>query len=149
MYLKPLLTLFGLGAIRKIGAILLDLLVPLVVLRLTRLNRPLLALGFALGFFSVSFAALAQCVQYWPPVFVMLATRLAVLTAWKKKKASARKLSLIFTISGAIANYLDLLTFPLVSLAVPLILYFALENKISPAKAVSRFISLSLSWLLS
>ena len=150
VYLKPLLVLFDLGVIRAIGGVLQGLLVLLIVLRLVRLNRPLLALGFVTGYFSVSVVALAQCLQYWPPVFVMLATCLAVLVACEKRKASVRRLSLIFTVSGAVVNYLDLLTFPLVSLAVPLILYFVLEDKIAPVKrAVCRFIFLSLSWFLA
>lgn len=81
MYLKPLLVLFDLGVIRAIGGVLQGLL----VLRLARLSRLLLALGFVTGYFSVSVVALAQCLQYWPPVFVMLATCLAVLVAWEKR----------------------------------------------------------------
>ena len=149
VFLKPLLLFFDIGVIRILGGVFQCLLVLFIVLRLGKLNRPLLALGFVLGFFSVSFVALAQCVQYWPPVFIMLGTCLAVLVAWEKGSASARKLSLIFTVSGAVVNYLDLLTFPLVALAVPLILYFVLENKIAPVKAVCRFVFLSFSWLVS
>lgn len=149
VYLKPLLSLFDLRTIGIIGGVLQGILVLLVVLQLVRLNRPLLALGFILGFFSVSFIALAECLQYWPPVFVMLATCLAVLMAWEKNNASAGRLSLIFSISGAAVNYLDLLTFPLVALAVPMILYFVLEDRFALAKNVFRFVFLSLSWLFS
>lgn len=149
VFLKPLLVLFDISLIAKLGGALQCLLVLLIASRLVKLNRPLLALGFVVGFFSVSFVALAKCIQYWPPVFVMLAACLAVLVAWEKGKASAGRLSLIFTFSGAAVNYLDLLTFPLVALAVPLILYFVLENKLAPLRAVCRFALLSFSWLVS
>ncbi len=149
VYLKPLLTLFDLSAIRIVGGISQGLLVLLIVMRLIKLNRPLLALGFTIGYFSVSWVALAKCLQYWPSVFVMLATCLAVLVIWERKKASAGRLSLVFSVSGALLNYLDLLTFPLVALAVPLILYFALEDKFEPVRAACRFALFSVSWLLS
>ena len=149
IYVKPLLCLFSFGMIRKVGVVLQALLLVCILWRLVKVRRPLVALGFWLGYVTVSVKAIGYCLQYWPATFGMLFTSLAIVLMWERKAVSLSRLSLLFTITGAAINYFDFLTYPLVTLVVPLLLLFALEGSSDPRRALSVFVVCALSWALA
>ncbi len=146
IYVKPLLCFFSYGTIRKIGVVLQSLLVGLILWRLIKNRRPLVALGFWLGYVTVSIKAIGYCLQYWPATFAMLIASLAIVVMWEKKTATIAHLSLLFAVTGAAVNYFDFLTFPLVSLTIPLLLLFALEGLSDSRRVLRTFILCALSW---
>lgn len=146
IYVKPLLCVFSFRAIRRIGLLLQVLLLLCIMWRLVKSHRPLIALGFWLGYVTVSVKALGYCLQYWPVTFSMLITCLAIVAMWERNVVSASRISLLFTVTGAAVNYFDFLTFPLVTLTIPLLLLFALEGPSSPKYVMQVFILSALSW---
>ena len=146
IYTKPLLCFFTIGTIRKIGLALQVLLLVCIIWRLVKAHRSLVALGYWLGYVTVSVKAMGYCLQYWPATFCMLIASLAIVLMWEKEAISPSRLSLLFTVVGATINYFDLLTFPVVTLAVPLLLLFALEGPTDPKRVLWTVALCSFSW---
>ena len=57
-------------------------------------------------------------------------------------------MSIFFVVVGAMTSYLDLLTFPLISLGIPLVLWLTLNDSQSIWKNICRIFLLSLSWAI-
>ncbi len=146
VYIKPLFYFFSYGAVRKIGLVLQLLLVGVIIWRLVKARRTVLGLAFWLGYVTVSVKAVGYCLQYWSSTFIMLFACLAVVLAWEKRATSLKTLSLIFTIVGAAINYIDFLTFPLVTFVVPTLLLLALEKPHDAKRTLSVFAVCAVSW---
>lgn len=84
--------------------------------------------GFFLAYFLIMPMAASVCLQYAPASLVMLLACCAVLL-WDERIGEGIGLPAFFTLVGLMTNYLDLLTFPLVTLGFPLSLLLALRLK--------------------
>ena len=146
VYVKPLLCFFGYGAIRLLGLVLQLALLAAILWRLIKSGRPLMALGFGLGYITVSVFALGLCLQYWPAAFTLLIASLAVIRLCETGRATPPRLTLLFTVAGAAVNYFDLLTFPLITLGIPLLLYFALDQQAGVKRSLAVFVACASSW---
>ena len=82
--------------------------------------------GFFLAYFFMMPFSSSICLQF-APVSMLMLTASALILKWDE--AIARKITLpaFFAMLGVLTNYLDLLTFPLVSLGFPLVLLLALR----------------------
>lgn len=81
-----------------------------------------------LAYFLIMPMAAGVCLQYAPVSLVMLLACCAVL-AWDEKIDAAVGLPAFFALVGLVTNFVDLLTFPLVTLGFPLALLIALRLK--------------------
>lgn len=84
--------------------------------------------GFFLAYFLIMPAAAGVCLQYAPASLVMLLACCALLL-WDGKISEGIGLPAFFAFAGLVTNYVDLLTFPLVTLGFPLALLLALRLK--------------------
>lgn len=84
--------------------------------------------GFFLACFLLMPFSTSVCLQYVPVTMLMLAACACVLL-WDGRIADAVGMPAFFALLGLLTNYLDLLTFPLVSLGYPLILLLALRMR--------------------
>ena len=84
--------------------------------------------GFFLACFLLMPFSTSICLQYVPVTMLMLAACACVLL-WDGRIADAVGMPAFFALLGLLTNYLDLLTFPLVSLGYPLILLLALRMR--------------------
>lgn len=122
LFLKPLLVFFDLQAIRMINlAVHLILLLSVLILLYRRLNFKY-SLAYFCAFLFLSPEVTWQCLQYATSVNVMLLATLWVLLT----KDPFDKY--IFFIIGVITSAFDFLTFPLITLGVPLITYICLYD---------------------
>lgn len=81
-----------------------------------------------LAYFLIMPMAAGVCLQYAPASLVMLLACCAVL-AWDEKIEAAVSLPAFFALVGLVTNFVDLLTFPLITLGFPLVLLLALRMK--------------------
>lgn len=127
VYIRPLLEFFNYRSIRIIGYAAQLILLFAIGYKLVRIRRPLLAFAFLCSYASLSIKALGYCLQYWPSSFIALFSSILVIYMNEHSKLSPRNTVLVFTVIGAAINYFDFLTFPIVTLAIPLCLLVALR----------------------
>lgn len=127
VYTRPLLEFFNYRAIRIIGYAAQLILLFAIGYKLVRIRRPLLAFAYLCSYASISIKALGFCLQYWPSSFIALFASILVIYMNEHSKMSLRNTVLVFTVVGAVINYLDFLTFPIITLGIPLCLLVALK----------------------
>ena len=88
----------------------------------------LLIPGFFLSYFLLMPFSMSICLQYVPVSMLMLIACVLILR-WDEDIARAVTLPAFFAVLGVLTNYLDLLTFPMVSLGFPLVLLLALRMR--------------------
>lgn len=82
--------------------------------------------GFFLAYFLLMPFSVSICLQY-VPVSMLMLIACALILKWDEAIDRAMTLPAFFAILGVLTNYLDLLTFPMVSLGFPLLLLLALR----------------------
>lgn len=127
VYTRPLLEFFNYRAMRIIGYAAQLILLFAIGYKLVRIRRPLLAFAYLCSYASISIKALGYCLQYWPSSFIALFASILVIYMNEHSKLSSRNTVLVFTVVGAVINYLDFLTFPIITLGIPLCLLVALK----------------------
>lgn len=123
--LRPLLFLFNINQIRIILTILLAVLAILLLsLIIKRINIPTAVIFFT-GLLGVEYFYLGYSLQGIFVFIIMMVSSILVLARYDKIK----DLGLLFFITGMLTNFFDFLTVPIVTLMIPLILYFLLKQK--------------------
>lgn len=84
--------------------------------------------GFFTAYFLLMPFALGVCLQFATASLPMLAACIAVLL-WDEKLDTLIGMPAFFAVVGILTNYVDLLTYPLVTLGFPLVLFLALRMK--------------------
>lgn len=142
--LKPFLWLFNYGTIRSIlnfSHLFLFVLVMYYLKEKRYLFFPLLvlflfwnptSLSLSLQFSTISLITMATC----------------VLLLKNNEKLTRNKLEYLFLFVGAITSFVDFLTYPIVSLGVPLILYIAINYEDKERIDLKGIISFSIMWFI-
>lgn len=81
-------------------------------------------------------------------VFIVMFTAMLIV-AYKNEKWKNKSLyvwGILFLITGAFTSYLDLLTYPLVTLGVPLLLWFSLNYSGSLKENLKKIVYISVFW---
>ena len=124
--LKPLLTFLNYYQIRVVNTVASTMmfLLLLVLMWCKGLSRYLVPALVMIAFLTPPY--LFWCLQYAPSLHVMLIASLALLLGfrWLKRKQAFH---LFFMATGMAAAYFDILSYPIASLAIPL-LFFALMD---------------------
>lgn len=124
--LRLLLCVFNLSNIQMLLLFAQLALLAAVLLLMARRGLSALIPGFFTAWFLMMPAALGLCLQYAPVSLVTLAV-CAALLAGHERIGRFIGLPAFFALTGMATSYLDLLTFPLVSLGYPLVLLLALR----------------------
>jgi len=133
--LRPLLMVMGYGTIRYINMYHMLLLIIVVSIMLQkRLNIMFaLLLGFILATWYVNIFPFS--LQFSNVFYVMMYSIVFIL--WKDKKlvCENKHIAVLFLIIGSVVNFFDLLTYPLVTLCIPLTICYILRQKHSATTA--------------
>lgn len=142
--LKPLLMITNLSSIRMIMSVTQLLLVGIIIYAATKRGIGNLAIAFLASvpfFYFVSmFTSLSLSICF----YIMAAAVLIVLCGHEKLKEKNRYLY-FFLLVGMATAYLDFLTYPLVTLAFPLIVVLYLDKEVWKTK-VQKLFSYSIQW---
>jgi len=118
---KPLLVVFNYGQIRVLnGAVLCVLFAAVVFLMLKSGSICSMGIPFLFAVFCMIPKTVMQCLQYSTTTYVMLFA--VILLLCQKRVRSTLWYSCFFALVGIATVYVDFLTFPTLSLAIPLCL---------------------------
>ena len=123
--LRPLLVLFNINQIRMILTILLVALAIILSFLIGKKINFITAMTFLMGLLGVEYFYLGFSLQGIFVFIIMMISSIIILLRYKKIKS----FGLLFFITGILTNFFDFLTVPIVTLIIPLIIYFLLKQK--------------------
>lgn len=145
VYLKPLLMVLNYGQIRYlIGFVQFALLISVIYL-MAKNKKDKHILPFIAAYMFLNPAALSLSLQYLPISVLTMVQMLAVLKCEEKYKESWERWIYHFFIIGALVSYFDFLTYPLLSLGIPMC-YLLVENRKNLKEDILRFIGSCMAW---
>lgn len=146
--IKPMLMLFTLSSIRLINFIAQTGLSFAIMGILIAKKRGELAIPFFAAWLCLMPFTVYLSLQYSSTFYVTMI--LALIIALLYEKLDAAKLCILFEIGGIAEAYFDFLTYPIVSLGIPLILFFSLDadTQYTIKARIIQFFSICFSWCL-
>lgn len=148
VFLKPLLYFCSYSAIRYIMMFVQLGLFTLLILKLAEENKMLVFPVF-LAWLFLNPVVTMMSLQY-NSMFVVTFMAMLVI-AYKNQRWKNKQLyiwGIFFLITGAVSSYMDLLTYPLVTLGLPLLLWLSLNYSESLKENLKKVISLSVFWAI-
>ena len=142
--IRPLLCITTVNGIHVINIVLLSLLWLGMLLALWRRINHADALIIMLILGAVMIPSVPLCMNYVPTFYIALIASLLILL-WKPCTSRWSNTVPLFFVIGALTTFFDLLTTPMVAMAVPLMVYMLYRRPERPWRAV---ILLALAWLL-
>lgn len=126
--LRPILLFVSYGNIRQLYGLVLMLLIGLNFFLLVKKLDVFIAMAFLLSLYFVRFYTFFLSMQFANVFVLMLLFNLYLLT--RKADSLKKNFYLSFFIVGSLTNFIDLLTVPMITLGIPLILllYFKVIN---------------------
>lgn len=125
--LKPLLLVFSYTQIKYINIFLQTIL---VILLLNKINRKIgknYAIAMAISILFTFPFIIPMCMQYSTMTYVMLICSNILLWKWELWRRKSYH-SYYFLLVGCATCYFDFLTYPIISLGIPLLLFLLLER---------------------
>ena len=142
--MRPLLCITTLHGIRVINWVLLTLLLLGLLVAMRQRVGLTEALIVTLSLAAVMVPSVPMCLNYVPTFYIALLSSIIIL-CWKPVTTKWHCSMTAFFIIGACTSFFDLLTTPMVALAVPLVVYMLY---LKPENTWRTVIMLSLAWLL-
>ena len=140
--LRPLLRVTTMRGIRMFNIFLLSLLLiattAVMIMRLGTRDALIISLSLLL----VMVPSVPLCLNYVPTFTIALLASLLILL-WERPTATRGDAVVLFFIIGAVTAFMDLLTTPLVAMAVPLAVYMLLRR---PDDACRTLMVMAVAW---
>ena len=145
IFLKPLLLFFHIEQIRLINLLFMVLLTMIIVYLFKKQNLSAYSIPYILSLLFLLPGLLYKTMLYYGIVYLVQISMIIMLYkhSWLSQK---ERYVYFFFIIGILACYIDILSFPLLSLGMPLTLYFLQTNHLSVQEAVKRFIAYTALW---
>lgn len=143
--IRPLLILFNINTIRIIFIIIFILLAIAFLYLVYKKINLITAVIFLLGLTYVEYFYIGFSLQGSFIFFIMMISSIILLERYERIKS----FPFAFFIIGMITNFFDFLTVPILTLGVPMLLYFLLKNKeqeLSIKEYILKIASLSIAW---
>lgn len=144
VFLKLLLLVFDYGDILAINMILHSLLVLLIIMGLYRNGKKYMILPFLAAIISMMPIAISLCLQYASIFYIMLVGTAVIV--WKYDRIRLDRMYLLFLVLGMVTSYVDFLTYPLVTLGVPLVVLMVYSNREKLRTRLFYLIQISAVW---
>jgi len=147
-YLRPLLLLVNYGNIRSLFIMLFFMLGFGVIYMLYKRTNIVTALIFLNGLLAIEYLLVGMTMQSSSMFFIAMGASIFILARFEKQK----DFQVFFFIIGALTSYFDLTSVPLVTLGMPLIIYFILlQNKkeLSCGETVATVFKFCINWGLA
>ena len=148
--IRPLLLFFNYEEIRYIFMMLIFVLLGISLLLIHKNLSFMHSIAFLFSMLSVCIFIVPMSIQYSSIFMIMLLGVILVNILHKNKKT--KLIPYLFFIIGGITTFLDLLTAPLLTLGVPLVVEILLKNKeekLTLKEAFVEIIKLSLLWAIA
>lgn len=131
IFLKPLLLIFDINGIRILNFILQAILVGLICLFMWKKCKKLL-IPYLLSLISISPFVVSMSMQFSSVYYIFNFVILFILIFYDKLNKNDN-FKYVFLISGILTSFFDFLTYPLITLLMPLIMLFYMKNNDLPS----------------
>lgn len=142
--LKPMLVFFSLDVIHVISSICLLILICLAFATLRKEFNIIVAIAFCIAMTMINITIVPFSLVFSPVIYTILISIVGIRLLYGKQRV------LLFLIIGSVVNYLDFLTFPLLTLCIPLALLvmYDIKHNDTYLSIVIKFIKSGFAWLL-
>ena len=147
VYVKPLLLFFNYNEIRMLNLFLQCILITFIILEMKQKQLDKYIIAFILFLFFMSFHILYLSLEY-SALFYVILLAVIIMLQHSTKLYSSNKIYSYFIIIGMCTCYIDVLTYPILTLGIPLVYYFILNNElcICTKKSFYEIINNSFAW---
>ncbi len=145
VFLRPFLLLFDYSTMQILSAIIFGILTVIMCYLIYRKINIFVAIAFIMSLFTADVFTAGVSLNAITPFYIAVIASIVLLWRFNKIKDKF----MIFFIIGSVTAYLDLLTTPLVTLGIPITLYFLLSQKqqeMSTKEIIIKLIKISLAW---
>lgn len=145
--LRPLTVVFQVQELRYLGMLLFYLLFFWSAWLIAQKTKPLHAMLYVLTIASGYLVAVTTCFQYLTTFYVLFLSLIVLLYRYDKDRPM--RLMLYFFIIGMVENFFDFLTYPIITLGIPLILLLWMKVRDERADFKNNFwfmFKASISW---
>ena len=119
------------------------LLVVAIIYLMTKRKLEKFILPFCIALFVISPITTGMSMQFSSVLYIFLIAMIVMLLFHEKLK---NKYGYFFLIIGMMTSFFDLLTYPVATFGIPIILFFILENK-SLKEGIKDLIIYGLAWI--
>ncbi|HFZ1709111.1 TPA: hypothetical protein ACIJWR_002075 [Citrobacter sedlakii] len=151
VFLRPLLSVFTIPEIRTIYGISILLLICSVFCALRTTLNYVVAISFAISMSMVHYEIFGQSMQFSNIFVITMIFMLFLSKRIETIRNNNEKIPFYFFVVGSIVNFVDLLTVPIVSLSLPMIMvifYINSANSVSAKNIVTLVLKSSVAWAL-
>ncbi len=145
LYLKPLLTILNYGQIRYLIGFLQFSLFAGILYLLVKKNKERHIVPFCVAYLFLNPAALSLSLQYFPASVLTMIQFLIILLQEGKYKNGVIRWIYHFFVVGCLIAYFDFLTFPLLTIGMPLVFLMA-ENPNKIKENIISFVGSCSAW---
>lgn len=145
LYIKPLLMMFNYGQIRYLISGIQFTLLAAVLYLFVKKNKEKHVIPFMAAYLFLNPAALSLSLQYFPASVLTMLQFVVILLQEDKYRTNPIRWIYHFFIVGCLIAYFDFLTYPMLTLGMPLIFLLA-ENKKSLKEDIVLFVGSCSAW---
>lgn len=145
--LRPLTVLFQVQEVRYLGMLAFQLLLFGSAWLIAKKTKPALAFLYVLTIGTACTAVVSTCFQFLSTFFVLFISLIVLFSKYDSKKKM--DFMMFFFVVGMVENFVDFLTYPIITLGIPLILLLWLRVRDEQADFRSNFCFMfkgSVSW---
>lgn len=144
IFIKLMLLVGDYPDILVFNTIVQFLLVMAIMIRLQKMGKGYAILPFGIVIASMMPVTIALCMQYCTVYYVTILGSLLLLKRYEKNPHA--DMCLLFLMIGMATSYVDFLTYPFVSLGIPLVFWLMLEQEEKLSRKVGRLLWNSGFW---
>jgi len=144
IFLKPLLQLFDYSDIRLINGVIQTLIVLITCFLLFKKEHKKAVIPYLFSHLMLMPIALAKAFQYSSCFYIFSFVCIALLIIKNEKRKTLAPL--VFLWSGIATAYFDLLTYPISTFGVPMVLYLLLDNTNSTESKLAEIVRNAIYW---
>ena len=143
--LRPILILFSYETIEKLSVIFFILLLGWCTYLICKKTSKTSGILFLLSFIVMNSFYTSCSINEVSCFIIMFCANIYILLRYEKIK----KMPLVFFVIGSVTNYIDLLTLPLITFAIPLSIYVLLkekETKLNSKERIMEYFKTAIAW---
>lgn len=145
--LKPLLLFFNYQEIRYLNMCLQFLLIIGITIEMVKKKMGIYVFPYMVMLFSLMPFSIGLSLQF-SSVFYITNIAVYVLLKWFELIKEKKNFFLFFLIVGMLTSFIDLLTYPLVTLGIPLVFYFLSMEKKTLLYNIIKTVKYSVIWAI-
>lgn len=150
-FLRPMLLICNYQTIRYINVLILFGLFITAIYKIAKKIGLKYAIAFGVSIMLIGFIIIPMSLQYMPVASIMIISVICIISLYGKKSFN-KLLPYIFMIIGMTTAFMDLLTYPVITLGIPILLVMLLKmkyEKLTLKEYIILFLKICIIWAVS